>query len=473
MTMNRPAKTITACILGTALIAASGCAQSTTPAESTTTSATTTAADTAATNETTTAAETTAETSSETTTSTETTADTALPNEQDTDYDSDTEQHPFRLGVWLVKGEAGSEYYDETYYCFGEGGSGSFLTQSMGIGMGFDYEADGDSKTRYKFEIGAVDNFSYMEIVDADSGEDHFKAKWDGSDTVEEWEYLCPADEFSFYSNQSLGEMARIIYGMGQYSIYDPIVETGFELGMISVVIRDPSVEDYTRSILEWYNIDRYTGKGHDVISGAPVDLTVLEGGWAEMPYPDSFTSMPAIKELDALRENGEMLGFWYIGYVEPDMDDFDNFRDLYMQIFERTGMNTKVRYVNIFPSDSFVTSGGGQELYLLLPSDIHGSISISELVLDEATATVKVGNVLYEQNDNLRPILLKCNRSEILPDVLVRITDSKGELLEWSPFISGMDGSVVTVNDTQKAIHDFTDYDSLMHPDDMPQAAG
>jgi hypothetical protein len=388
-------------------------------------------------------------------------------------YDSDREKYPFRLGVWLVKGEEGSEYYDETYYCFREGGNGSFLTQSAGIGLGFNYEAVDGSKTKYRFEAGAVGEYSYMEIVDADIDENHFKAKRDGFDGVQDWTYLCPTDEFSFYSNYSIGLMAEKLYGMGQYSVSDPIVETGFELGMISVVIRDPSVEDYTQSILKWYNFDRYTGKGHDVNSGDPVDLTVLEDGWAEMPYPDSFVSMPAIKELDTLRERGEMLGFWYIGYVEPDMDDFYNFRDFYMQIFRSTGMDTKVRWVNSFPSDDFVTAGGGQELYLLLPSDIHGSITISELVFDEATATMKEGKVLYEQDGKLRPILLKCNRSEIMPDVIVRVTDSKGELLEWSPSISGENGKVVTANDTGKTIDDFTDYERLMHPDDMPQAMG
>ena len=387
-------------------------------------------------------------------------------------YDSDREKHPFRLGVWLVKDEDGSEYYDETYYCFREGGGGTFLSQSMGIGMGFGYEADGDSGTKYRFEIGAVDNFSYMEIVDADIDDTHFKAKWDGIEGVQDWTYLCPTDEFSFYSNYSIGLMAEKLYGMGQYSISDPIVETAFELGQIGVTIRDPSVEDYVKSILQVYFIDRYTGKGYD-IEGNEVDLTVLEGGWAEMPYPDSFISMPAIKELDTLRDNGEMLGFWYIGYVDYDMDNFDNFRDLYMRIFERTDMNTKVRYVNYFPSDNFVTSGGGQELYLLLPSDIHGSVTISELVFDEAAATLEEGMELYREDDNLRPILLKCNRSEIMPDVLVRITDSKGELLEWSPCISGENGEVVTSNDTGKAIHDFTDYDRIMHPDNMPQAMG
>ncbi len=461
--MNRLSKAFTAAVLCAAVIAVPGCARSNAPEESTAAEQSITTTVTAAV---TTAAEMTA---GDTTTAAVTTeAETGTGEVSEADVtDSATEIFPFRYGVWLATdGSYGSEYYDESYYCFNEDGSGSVLSQSMGIGVPFGYAQDGDDPTKWLFEMAAVDSLSHMEVLEHD--DDTMRIKWDAGDTPLTLTYMGTRDEFSFYDNYSLGLMAQFLYGMGQYSVADTTVETAFEFDKISVIIRDPE----TDSILKWYFIDRYTAKGNDS-DGNDVDLAMFDGEWAEMPYPNTFSSMPAIKELDTLRENGEMLGFWYIGYAEPDMDDFDNFRDLYQLIFEKTDMNTKVRYVNSFPSDSFVTSGGGQELYLLLPSDIHGSITISELVLDEAMAIMKEGDVMYEQNDDLRPILLKCNRGEILPDVIIRITDSKGELLEWSPFISGMDGRVVTVNDTQKAIHDFTDYDSLMYPDDMPEAMG
>ncbi|MBQ9384391.1 MAG: hypothetical protein IJT87_09145 [Ruminiclostridium sp.] len=463
----------------------SGCSQNSAPAAGTTTTAAavTAASETTTAGETSTASETAA---SETTTAAalneevpETTTETApeeaaVSDENADDYDSDLEKHPFRLGVWLVKNEEGSEYYDETYYCFREGGCGSTLSQNMGIGVPFGYERVEGSKTKFRFEIAAAENYSYMEMIDADIDEDHFKVTWDSGEDVQDWSYLCPTEEFSFYSNYSIGLMAEKLFGMSLESVENEIAETGYELGMISVVIRDPSVEDYTKSILKWYNIDRYTAKGHDVMTGDTVDLTVLEDGWDEMPYPDYFNPLPTIKEFDTLRERGEMLGFRYIGYVEPDMDDLDNFRDFYAQIFKRTGMDTKVRYVNRIPSADFVTSGGGQELYLLLPSDIHGSITISELVYDEEAEEMKESRVLYEQDGDLRPILLKCNRSEIMPDVVIKLTEDGGrKYVEWSPYVSGENGTVPTDNEFGAAIHDFTDYDSLTHPDNMPEAMG
>ncbi|MBP5606383.1 MAG: hypothetical protein J6X60_12730, partial [Ruminiclostridium sp.] len=384
--------------------------------------------------------------------------------------DSGIDVFPYKYGVWLASdGNYEGEYYDEDYYCFNENGSGSVLSQASGTGVAFGYEQDGGDPMKWVFHMGAVEDNTHMEILEADN--DTMKIKWENSDFPLTLTYMGTRDEFSFYDNYSLGRMAQFIYGMGQYNSGSTMFDASLENGRVSILIFDPA-ETGMQSILEWYYIDRFTGKGNDR-SGNPIDLTVLEGNWAEMPYPNTFNLMPAIKELDTLRENGEMLGFWYIGYVEPDMDNFVNFHDLYLQIFERTGMDRKVRYLNSFPSDSFVTSGGGQELYLLLPSDIHGSVTISELVYDDTSGSMNESRELYRQEDNLRPILLKCNRSETMPDVIIRITDSKGEQLEWIPCISGENGKVITGNVTNKAIRDFTDYNSLMHPDNMPVAMG
>ena len=89
-------------------------------------------------------------------------------------------------------------------------------------------------------------------------------------------------------------------------------------------------------------------------------------------------------------------------------------------------------------------------------------------------TGNMKEGRELYRQDDNLRPVLLKCNRSEIMPDVVIKLTDDGGRrYVEWSPFLSGENGRITTDNESGAAIHDFTDYSKLMHPDDMPGAVG
>ena len=463
--------TLAALISCAALITAAGCAQNT-PAQSTTTAAATTAPEETKAPETTTTAQ---ETTTTTTTAEETTAETepeateAPANEPV--YDSDMAKHPFRLGVWIAKDEyienGELQTYDESYYCFREGGTGTVLSQSMGIGLGFAYEQNADEAMKCRFTMGAADNFRDMEITGV-NGEDSYTVKWTDSGITETWEYLCSADDFAFYNNYSIGEMAKYYYGI----FIDGTVPVDATVGIrpdatIDIKLFNPEVSSDGSEWLTWFYIDRYTGKGHD-INGEPIDLTQFAGSWAEMPYPDSFILMPAIPELKTLRENEDMLGFWYIGYVDPKMNVYYDYFDTYDAIYASTGMDAKVPYLRNFPSDCFAATEGGQELYLLLPADIHGSISVIKLEYDETTGEPKEGEVLFSQDDDLRPVLLKCNQSEIMPDVLVRMTDSKGQLLEWSPCISGENGKVVT-GQASHMIRDFTDYDHLMHPDDIP----
>ena len=116
------------------------------------------------------------------------------------------------------------------------------------------------------------------------------------------------------------------------------------------------------------------------------------------MPYPDSFILMPAIPELGTLRESDKMLGLWYIGYVDPQMNDYYANWEQYNIIWSKTGMDAKVPYLRSFPSDCFVAAEGGQELYLLLPADIHGCITVSKLEFDEATGKAVEGEEIFRQ---------------------------------------------------------------------------
>lgn len=465
--------TLAAFIACAALLAAAGCTQNA-PAASTTSAATTTAAETTNAPETTTSASESTTDAATTTTEEETTEPEPEVTEVPTDepvYDSDQAKHPFRLGVWIAKDEhlenGELQTYDESYYCFREGGTGTVLSQSMGIGLGFGYEQYPDEALKCKFELGAADNFRDMEITSI-NGDDEYTVKWTDNGIIETWKYLCPAEDFVFYSNLSLAEMAKYYYGIFIDGTI-PLEATASPRpdGLISIKLYNPDVSLDGSEWLTWFYIDRYTGKGHDM-DGNPIDLTQFAGSWPDMPYPDSFSSMPAIPELETLRESGDMLGFWYIGYVYPQMNDYYGNWDAYREIYSRTGMDAKVPYLRSFPSDCFVSTEGGQELYLLLPADIHGGITVTKLEYDETTGEQKEGEELYRADDNLRPVLLKCNQSEIMPDVLVRVTDSNGMLLEWSPCISGENGKVVTGQATH-SLHDFTDYERLMHPDNMP----
>ncbi|MCR4779734.1 MAG: hypothetical protein K5876_01420 [Ruminiclostridium sp.] len=388
--------------------------------------------------------------------------------------------HPFRLGVWLSTNEEyDGMYYDENYYCFRDNGGGSVRSQSMGIGVGFGYEMNADDPLRGVFHLGAADADSEMEIIDV--GTDTVRVKWLDSGVEELWTYMGSEDDFSWYDSYSLGEMAKYLYGMSQYCPSnmgaDPYIDEWN--GPVKILIFDIDDTDGMRSREALYTIDRYTGKGTvytykengvAVEKGQTydVDLTMFEGEWVDMPYPNRFSAVPDMPERHELLENGDMLGFWYIGYVDSWMTDIDSARDVYNIVFEKTGMMSKMRLLKTFPYDRFVNNGSGTQLYYILPADEHGTITVTALTPDNDD-NLRESDVLYSGEYFSYPLLLKCNTTEIYSDVVIRVTDSSGRTVEWSPFVSGENGRVVTDNAVGGTVRDFTDYDHLMHPDMMP----
>ncbi|MBP5605442.1 MAG: hypothetical protein J6X60_07855, partial [Ruminiclostridium sp.] len=284
--MKKPVKLAASFILCASMIVSSGCTPGGTPAQTTASAQQTAAATTTAT-----AAATTTAAPETTTTAAESTTKTTVASTPDTTAGTEPTADsagvfPYKYGVWLASdGNYEGEYYDEDYYCFYENGGGSVLSQSMGAGVPFGYEQDGDDPTKWVFHMGAVDDNTRMEILEADG--DTMKIKFENGELPLTLTYMGKQDEFSFYSNYSLGLMAQFLYGMGQYNTNNTMFDASLENGHVSILIFDPTAETGMQSILKWYYIDRFTGRGVDG-DGNPVDLTVLDGNWADMPYPDS-----------------------------------------------------------------------------------------------------------------------------------------------------------------------------------------
>ena len=72
--------------------------------------------------------------------------------------------------------------------------------------------------------------------------------------------------------------------------------------------------------------------------------------------------------------------------------------------------------------------------------------------------------DTIYQQDDGA-PFLLKCNVSDIFPEIRMIITDSNGDVFEWSPMISMRDGSVFLTGEDGRKAHDFTHY-----PEGIPE---
>lgn len=104
---------------------------------------------------------------------------------------------------------------------------------------------------------------------------------------------------------------------------------------------------------------------------------------------------------------------------------------------------------------ENYVSLEGG-ELYAIVPADADAAVTVYSAVLDETDYTVKADQKLAEFTGGI-PILLKCNVSEIMPNVVLEIT-ANGQKHIYSPMLSGENGQLVQT----EGVYDFSPYDVL-----------
>ena len=143
------------------------------------------------------------------------------------------------------------------------------------------------------------------------------------------------------------------------------------------------------------------------------------EAAAAPTPTPDPLSTLPY--------EDGQLYAAAYLGYLEPK--DLDFFRQTYFG-----GRELPVHHI----SDG--------DFYLIIPRDPNATVRL--LRNDMLTQT---SSVFYEQPDG-SPFVIGCNVSDIFPDVTVEITDSDGEKVSFSPFISLEDGSDCALTDRERS---------------------
>ncbi len=86
-----------------------------------------------------------------------------------------------------------------------------------------------------------------------------------------------------------------------------------------------------------------------------------------------------------------------------------------------------------------------GTELYLLIPE--RGSVVrlYAYEVTEENGFAGSRGELLYEAVDPMSPILLRCNVSDIMPNVQIEVTPAFGEPFTYEPMMSLQDGTLQT----------------------------
>ena len=386
-------------------------------------------------------------------------ADVTAESETSGDIAASESVFPFKNGVWWEQtGNVG------TYWTF-NGNIGSTMGQELGIGAPFSAEKNGDGVMLHVFS--ADDNTPVkFNVID----ENNVEITFTDSDTSGKLTFLSDdIENFRFFTNEELAELA-VHYYAGTHDGYMPAnsVAELQEDGTVAIQLFDEV--DGHNSTADWYYVDRFTAKGTNVL-GEPVDLDMSAGGAGDMPtegevtagtattiIPDAWN--PDVVHRQVMLDNDEFFGVRYLGFIEYYANNYDNFAPYIDNILETTGTFEDFDFMLSIPHDRFVSSDFGTELYLVIPFDEKGSVKVVPQAAPGEDGTDLV-TALYESSDG-EPFLLKCNVSEVYPDVKVIFTDSNGESTEWCPGLSGEDGHVLTVNSAVKKVHDFTNYDRL-----------
>ena len=178
------------------------------------------------------------------------------------------------------------------------------------------------------------------------------------------------------------------------------------------------------------------------ILSAAAILLACASGCGEKEPETD-----PALENFRALMANGDFCAVAYYGYVDGSYEEI-------MAHMETLGASAAYPFLAI-PEENFTALAGG-EIYAVVPKDPNGSIKVYTGVMNEETFTIDPGELLAEYSGG-EPILLRCNVSEIMPNVVLEIT--LGEMtVAYSPSLSGEDGQLVETG----GVYDFSDYDAV-----------
>ena len=101
---------------------------------------------------------------------------------------------------------------------------------------------------------------------------------------------------------------------------------------------------------------------------------------------------------------------------------------------------------------ETVFVDAGGEDVYVLIPTDPEAKVLIRSVSVTEDGELLPAEETLYAGGG--APVILRCNVSDITPNVTVHVEDSEGGSLDASPSLSLRDGSVL-----MEGAYDFTSY--------------
>lgn len=187
------------------------------------------------------------------------------------------------------------------------------------------------------------------------------------------------------------------------------------------------------------------------------LSLTACGG---EAPQPDSAPATEPVQEapsLSRLREEAQSAGadaaIAFLGSLsqEESMADF------------LSGSALLEDYPFLGDIDEAHTvRAAGSEVYCLVPVRTDAPLTVQAFVMDESNQYLgEAGETLYESQTG-EPVLLVCNVSDIMPNLLVTLTGTDGQACSFNPFLSLCSGQVDLP--AEPVLYDFSRYESISY---------
>lgn len=172
------------------------------------------------------------------------------------------------------------------------------------------------------------------------------------------------------------------------------------------------------------------------------------------------------VKTKDGWRVDSDM----YEGYYRENQSSndkqttgviyLDSYTDYnqYIEQIKTSKYLSEYAFLSELSKDEFISVSEGTQTFAILPPDSTASVCVYKLIYDEELNKAQNGDLLYSSNQAI-PIVVKCNFSDIYPDVNIKITAKDGTVTEFSPQSSMKDGKLEILSEAKHLITDLTKY--------------
>lgn len=180
-------------------------------------------------------------------------------------------------------------------------------------------------------------------------------------------------------------------------------------------------------------------------------------------------TAVPAIPTEDrtdpslvifrqAMVETPQLFAAAFFGYVPQDGDPFALMQETAPQLCEDLPFLLAIDQNHIL--------GVEGQLFCIVPADENATVAVNRRPWNAETESYDEPEILYRSEIG-SPILVMCPNENWILDTEIVITDSKGTITTWSPYLDPCYRIASLLDDNgDSLIFDFTSYDELPLPD-------